>query len=107
MEFREFMTDVQNTLSQMQEQEKTNILIEMARTSPEDKREKFLDFLQGKETAHVSVDFDEIEVWCRQVEDGDLYFETEEEEYYEEGAWERDFRIHYLDTLDIILSEDF
>lgn len=102
MEFREFMTDVQDTLSQMQEQDKTGILVEIARTLPEIKREKFLDFLKGTKPTEVSIDFDEIEVLCQQVEDGDLYFDTKEEEYYEEGAWELDFRTHYLDTMKII-----
>lgn len=102
MEFRQFTDTVQSILDHMPEQKKTYIIMEMARTLPETKREEFLDFLEGKEGRKTVLDFEEIEQWCVDIEEGEIYFDTEEEEYYEEGAWERDFRTRYLDKMHII-----
>lgn len=101
MEFREFMDEVRKALGQMGTHEMTNILLEMARITPKEEREDFLKIFEATEDK-VAFDFEEAEIWCQKIEEQRLYFDTEEEEYYEEGAWESDYRTYYLDTMKII-----
>lgn len=102
MDFKTYITAVETQLSQMTETQKTDWIFAQARTVEENQREEFLDALSGKKKLCTELKPDEIFAWCNQVEEGEIYLKTEEYEYYEEGAWESDWRVEYHDVFGIV-----
>lgn len=87
---------------QMTEIQKTDWIYNQARIVEENQRKDFLDSLSGRKNNHTELMPGNILEWCNQIDSGEIYFETEEYEYYEEGAWESDWRTEYHDVFGII-----
>ncbi len=102
MDFKQYMTEIEKQLDSMTGKQMRNWILTQARVVDEDQRQNFLDNLSGKKPEVLPLSIEEIDAWCEQVEDGTLYFETEQEEYYEEGCWDSDWRTIYYDTFDIL-----
>lgn len=100
MDFKTYITAVEEQLHQMTEAQKTDWIFAKARSIEESQRESFLDDLADRKKTCLELDPDNIFDWCRQIEEGKIYFETEE--YYREGAWDDDWEIEYHDIFDII-----
>ncbi len=102
MDFKQYMTAVEKQLDSMTGQQMKSWILTQARIVDEGQRQDFLNNLSGKKPEILSLNAGEIHAWCEQVESGTLYFETEQEEYYEEGDWDSDWRTIYYDAFDII-----
>lgn len=102
MDFRTYITAVEKQLSQMTEVQKTDWIYAQARIIEEGRREEFLELLSGQKKTYTELTPDEIFAWCQQIDEGKIYFETEEYECYEEEDWEPDWRIEYHDIFGII-----
>lgn len=102
MDYKSYITAVEKQLSQMTEEQKTDWIYARARIVEESQREKFLDNLTGRNKIYTELTPREILDWCQQVDEGKIYFETEEYEYYEEGEWESDWALEYHDIFGII-----
>lgn len=101
MDYKTYISAVEKQLSQMTEEQKTDWIYAQARTVEENQRKKFLDILSGKEKTYTELMPGEILEWCHQIDGGEIYFEAEEYEYYEEGDWDSDWRIEYHDIFGI------
>lgn len=102
MDFKQYMTAIEKQLDSMTGKQMKNWVLTQARVVEEEQRQGFLDNLSGKKPEVLPLSIEEIHAWCEQVEDGTLYFETEQEEYYDEGDWDSDWRTIYYDTFDIL-----
>lgn len=76
MNYNEFMKAVDEKLLAMSEMEKTEWIHNMARITKEHERITFLNSLDGKQD-YCSIIYEKelIKEWCREVEDGEIYFE--------------------------------
>ncbi len=102
MDFKTYISAVERQLSQMSEIQKTDWIYNQARIVEENQRKDFLENLSGRKNNHAELMAGSILEWCNQIDSGEIYFETEEYEYYEEGAWESDWRTEYHDVSGII-----
>ena len=99
MTYREFLSTVDEKLNSMTEKDKTNWIHELARKQKEYQWNDFLlSFTVTAEAEAVLTEqIERINDFLHKVEEGELCFHSEEEEYYEDDHWERDFRTVYLD----------
>lgn len=102
MDFKSYITEIEKQLERMTESQKNDWIYAQARTIDEDKRQNFLDDLSGKKNMCTELTVEAISDWCRQVEEGKIYFKTESCEYYEEGAWDSNWKVEYHDIFDAI-----
>ncbi len=102
MDFKTYISAIERKLSQMTEIQKTDWIYNQARIVEENQRKDFLDSLSGRKNNYTELMPGNILEWCNQIDSGEIYFETEEYEYYEEGAWESDWRTEYHDVFGII-----
>jgi hypothetical protein len=109
MTYREFISKIDRQLENMTNQEKADWIHNIARKQKEHQRNDFLMSLscisQLEHSDDVQLDFvkqvKKIDNFIKNVENGNLYFDAEEVEYYEEDHWERDFETRYQDDLEI------
>ena len=106
MDFKTYITKVEDQLNQMSEKQKTEWIYNQARTVEEEDREKFLNRLSGKTDVYAEEGLtkDKLKNWFRQVDEGEIYFGMEEYEQYNEGewTWDPDWVTEYYDMFDII-----
>ena len=100
METKEYLTQVENILNQMNEQQLKEWIYAQARIGKLQNRKAFISSLAGKEIKS-SLNYDEIMEWCRKIDDEEIYFKAEEYEYYPEGGWESDYEVIYKDPFKI------
>ena len=100
METKEYLTQVENILNQMNERQLKEWIYAQARIGKLQNRKAFISSLAGKEIKS-SLNYDEIMEWCRKIDDEEIYFEAEEYEYYPEGGWESDYEVIYKDPFKI------
>ncbi len=100
METKGYLTQVENILNQMNEQQLKEWIYAQARIGKLQDREAFISSLTGKEIKS-SLYYDEIMEWCRKIDDEEIYFEAEEYKYYPEGGWESDYEVIYRDPFKI------
>ncbi|WP_440897417.1 hypothetical protein ACS127_05450 [Amphibacillus sp. Q70] len=90
MNYRDFMKQVDEQLSNMSDEEKDNWIRDIARTTREKKRQFFLHSLMNKEK-YVSIlpddTINEIGAWCEKIENQDIYIECTGYETYEAGYY--------------------
>jgi len=103
MTYREFLNLTDEKVKNMSEREKTDWIRELARKQKEHQWDDFLPSFDDKtqKTLSENEQINKINDFLRKVEEGDIYFDSEEEEYYDDGCWERDFRTIYLDSAEI------
>ena len=101
MTYRDFTKTVDEHLQNMTEEEKTKWIHELARKQKEHQWNDFLASFTGSTQTDYSKQIKEIYDFISKVEDGELYFDCEEVEYYEEGYWESDYRTEYKDSMEI------
>ena len=106
MDFKTYITKVEDQLNQMSEKQKTEWIYNQARTVEEKDREKFLNRLSGRIDVYAEEGLtkDKLKNWFRQVDEGEIYFGMEEYEQYNEGewTWDPDWVTEYYDIFDII-----
>lgn len=106
MDFKTYITKVEDQLNQMSEKQKTEWIYNQARTVEEKDREKFLNRLSGRTDVYAEEGLtkDKLKNWFRQVDEGEIYFGVEEYEQYNEGewTWDPDWVTEYYDIFDII-----
>lgn len=106
MDFKTYITKVEDQLNQMSEKQKTEWIFNQARTVEEKDREKFLNRLSGRIDVYAEEGLtkDKLKNWFRQVDEGEIYFGMEEYEQYNEGewTWDPDWVTEYYDIFDII-----
>lgn len=106
MDFKTYITKVEDQLNQMSEKQKTEWIFNQARTVEEKDREKFLNRLSGRIDVYAEEGLtkDKLKNWFRQVDEGEIYFGMEEYEQYNEGEWiwDPDWVTEYYDIFDII-----
>lgn len=102
MDLKSYMATVQNYLDSMTEQQMRDWILSQARTVEKERRQTFLENLTGTQKVVFSLTTEEISQWCRQIEEGKLYLQTQQEEYYEEGEWDSDWRTVYYDRAGIL-----
>jgi hypothetical protein len=101
MNYNEFIKEVDEKLSTMSESEKEKWIHNLARTIKENERCKFLNSLNGENNSGESIhDINEIQEWCKNIQNGDIYFECSYCELYDENYW-RDDSYEYYDTYEI------
>lgn len=101
MNYIEFIKSVDEKLTTMSEIEKEIWIHNLARTIQEDERGKFLGSLNGeKNSGKIIHDINEIQEWCKKIQNGDIYFECSYCEVYGENYW-RDDCYEYDDTYEI------
>lgn len=98
MDFKTYITKVEEQLKQMTEAEKTDWIYALARKVDEKDRQNFLNSLYGKKEIHMKLTKEEILDWCQKVEEGEIYLEGKLSEYYEERGWGSDWIVEYHDT---------
>lgn len=102
MNYKEFMKAVDKKLSVMSEREKTEWIHDIARTTKENKRVSFLNSLNKEHDYCPIIDEKkEIEDWCREIENEEVYFECSSYEEYGESYWDNDYVYDYYDTFEI------
>lgn len=102
MDFKSYITKIEDHLDSMTEEQMKTWILSQARVVEEEERQSFMESLTGDMKIKLPLSVEEVYDWCQQIEDGDLYFETEQEEFYEEGDWEADYRTIYYDNADIL-----
>lgn len=106
MDFKSYITKIKEHLDSMTEEEIKSWVLSQARVVKEEERQAFLESLTGEKSINMPLGIEEIYNWCRQIEEGSLYFETEQEEYYEEWGREANYRTLYHDSQDILSTLD-
>ncbi len=102
MNYNEFIKSVNEKLATMSEKEKTKWIYNIARTASEHDRVKLLNSLDGeKEYRPATYNKDELEEWCKKVEDAEIYFECSGYEEYGQNYWDNDFVYEYYDPFEI------
>lgn len=102
MNFEEFMKAVNDQLSNMNEQEKTDWIRNVARMKKGDERITFLHSLKDDyEQSFPVTNVKWIEDWCNKIDNEELYFERTYYEVYDEGYWENDYEYEYEDPFRI------
>ncbi|MFD1067953.1 hypothetical protein [Oceanobacillus locisalsi] len=111
MNYRDFMKQVDDSLATVSEEEKDDWIRETARKTHETQRQKFLDSLMNIRTEinyPAQAVINEIEAWCEEIENQNIYIECTGYEAYGEsryGEWINE----YTDVFEVgkTLSEAF
>lgn len=102
MNYNEFMKAIDEKLLSMSELEKTEWIHNMARITKEHERIIFLNSLDGKQDYHpIIYEKELIKKWCREIEDGEIYFECSSYEEYGDSYWDSDYVHYYYDNFGI------
>lgn len=100
MDYKAFITSVEEHLKEMSEKQKTKWIYELARKTPKDQRCDFLNKLCGHTNIRCELSVEEINNWCDEIEEGNLYFDAEE--YYSDNDWNDQWEIIYHDKHKIV-----
>lgn len=100
MDYKAFITSVEEHLKEMSEKQKTEWIYELARKTPKDQRCDFLDKLCGHTNIRCELSIEDINDWCDEIDKGDLYFVGEE--VYGDNDWDNQWEIIYHDEYGII-----
>lgn len=100
MDYKAFITSVEEHLKEMSEKQKTKWIYELARKTPKDQRRDFLNKLCGHTNIRCELSVEEINNWCDEIEEGNLYFDAEE--YYSDNDWNDQWEIIYHDKHKIV-----
>lgn len=103
MNYNEYMQALDKQLAIMSEEEKNHVIRNIARATQRGQRNEFLESLS---TTEVTEDYvsslykrkKEIEEWCNQVEEYEIYFECRGHDHYGDSYWDRDSFYEYSDT---------
>ena len=98
MDFKSYITAIEKQLNQMTDAQRYDWIYAQARTIDEDKREKFLNSLSDTKQKMTELTVEEIQEWCDQVENGDIYLEAEGYDDYQENSWDPDWITEYHDN---------
>ncbi len=101
MNYKEFMKAVDEILSNMTEVEKTEWIHNVARTTKEHKRFTFLNSLKEEPVYMPLIAKNEVEEWCRKIENQEIYFEASSYEIYGASYWDTDYAYEYADSFEI------
>ena len=82
----EFIQKITEQLNRMSEEQKDQWILDRAKLCKESGRQGFLQSLTGEKRVPYMPGREEIEEFCRKVEDGDIYVEYETHYYEFDGV---------------------
>lgn len=102
MKYKDYMKAVEEKLSIMTGEDKSNWIYNKVRTAKEHERIKIINSLDMKLDFNLIIyEKDEMENWCKKVEEGDIYFECSGYEEYGDSYWDSDYVYDYYDPFGI------